>query len=216
MNPPHAWSGEQVNFLQAVTGSSESLFLHATAGSGKTSILTEAARLLEDLAHLSGAATWTNAPSGQVTYFAYNSHTAREADASLEILRAVTFHAHDLRSLQTLTRGPLRRASRMNALYDTTTTSQITFDPNKAERLAEKLLTQATGTTPEHALALARAFTLIRETRPSDVTNAGQEWFGATLTVITSATELPFNAQSGELVGETFDPLNPCLRRPTD
>ncbi|ASN83198.1 UvrD-helicase domain-containing protein [Deinococcus ficus] len=79
---------EQRDFLDAVAHTGDHLFLRATAGSGKTTTLVEAA--------------WSLPVRQRTVYFAYNRHAVQDLRGRLPgDVQARTLHAHGLKTLGT-------------------------------------------------------------------------------------------------------------------
>lgn len=102
---------EQVAFLDATLYSSDHLLLRSTAGSGKTSTLTEAARLLPF--------------PERAMYFVYNKHATTDVQGRLPAgMKARTVHAHGF--------SLLSRAARAQG-------QKLTVDANKSADLLAQL-----------------------------------------------------------------------------
>lgn len=132
---PEKFSQQQRDFLMASSRTSSHLFLRATAGSGKTTTLAEAA--------------WHLPVREGVCYFAYNRDAVRGVAERLPPgIRASTFHAHG--------RGMVLRARGGRALH---------IDEGKTLRLVELVLgtDESVTVSRSHVRALVRAWDQARE-----------------------------------------------------
>ncbi|WP_407543093.1 AAA family ATPase (plasmid) [Deinococcus radiomollis] len=106
---PKRFTAQQVAFITAVRDGSEHLMLRATAGSGKTTTLTEAA--------------WHLPTTGHAAYFAFNKHSVDGIAPNLpRHVNAATLHAYGRRILCRIRQDP-----------------QLQVDDKKSDRLAQNL-----------------------------------------------------------------------------
>ncbi len=134
---PARFTAQQVAFITAVRDESNHLMLRATAGSGKTTTLTEAA--------------WHLPTTGRATYFAFNKHSVDGIAPNLpRHVNASTLHAYGRRILTRARQDP-----------------QLQVDDKKSDRLAQSLAASLahSGERPDFKLirATARLWNAARE-----------------------------------------------------
>ncbi|WP_407572901.1 UvrD-helicase domain-containing protein [Deinococcus altitudinis] len=135
---PERFTAQQAAFITAVRDDTNHLMLRATAGSGKTTTLTEAA--------------WHLPPAAHAVYFAFNKHSVDGIASNLpRHVRAATLHAYGRRVLCRARQDP-----------------QLQVDEKKSERLAQSLaasLAASSGERPDFKLirATARLWNAARE-----------------------------------------------------
>jgi DNA helicase-2/ATP-dependent DNA helicase PcrA len=133
---PAQFTPQQREFVEAVRASGRHLVLRATAGSGKTTTLTEAAW------HLNSG---VQGGGGRAVYFAYNKHSVTAVGPHLPPgIRASTLHAYGRRVLCSV-RGP-----------------QMELDNDRSLRLAEQVYA-AEPVSRRQVRVAARMWDLARE-----------------------------------------------------